>query len=235
MKALVLAAGKGSRLGASAGGLPKPLVEIGGTSPLERNLQWVAAEGPDTIWINVHEQAGLVAARAGAAVNGVRLRYSYEPDLLGTAGAWKKLEAEWTDTSLVVYGDNLMRFDLAGLLRTHCRVGAILTVALFDAARHRNTGVGGGRAALRGDRITRFVEGGVAGPINAGVYCLEPALAAELPPGFLDFGRDVLPGLARAGRLAGHVVEDGGYCLGVDTPERLALARQMADTLEVSP
>ncbi|CAN5677327.1 hypothetical protein BH23GEM9_BH23GEM9_19190 [soil metagenome] len=235
MKALLLAAGKGSRLGAAAAGLPKPLVSIGGSTLLERNLQWVAAQQPEEIWINVHERAEQVMERVGSSMDGIAIRYSHEPSLLGTAGAWKKLEAVWDSTSLIVYSDNFMRFDLNALWTAHGAAGAALTAALFDADRHRNTGIGGGRAEVRGDRIARFVEGGTTGLINAGVYCVEPGLAAELPSGFLDFGHDVLPVLAAAGRLAGHVVEDSGYCLGVDTPGRLAMAREMVDTLEISP
>jgi mannose-1-phosphate guanylyltransferase len=227
MKALILAAGKGSRLGPAAAGLPKPLVDVGGSSPLERNVAWVAQLTPSVIWINVHAAADLVRARIGDVCGAVPVRYSHEPELLGTAGAWRKLAAEWGETSLVIYGDNVMRFDLTRLLLAHRAAGAIATVALFDPAVHRNTGPGGGRVELRDGSITRFVEGGASGLINAGAYALEPSLAEELAPGFLDFGHDVLPRLAAGGRLAGHVVEEDGYCLGIDTPERLERARAM--------
>jgi NDP-sugar pyrophosphorylase family protein len=227
MKALVLAAGKGTRLGTAAGGLPKPLTAVGGTTPLQHAVAWVAAEGPECIWINVHEHAAVVRARIGRHKDAVPIRYSHEPELLGTAGAWKKLEREWSTTSLVVYGDNLMRFDLRALQTAHERSATLATVALFDPRRHANTGTAGGRARLRDGLITEFVEGGTDGLVSAGVYCLEPELAARLPSGFLDFGHDVLPDLARSGRLAGHVVEDGAYCLGIDDPERLEAARSL--------
>jgi mannose-1-phosphate guanylyltransferase len=234
LKALVLAAGKGSRLAGAAGGVPKPLVDIGGTTPLEQNVRWIQALPLTAIWVNLHAGGTRIRARLGTSSNGIPIHYSYEPELLGTAGAWKKLEREWSGTSLVVYGDNLMRFDLGSLLATHRAVGTAATVALFDPAVHRNTGIGGGRATLRGGRITRFVEGGSHGLVNAGCYFIEAAVAERLPVGFLDFGRDVLPLLAAAGELGAHVVEVGGYCLGVDTPERLAVAREIVTTLEIS-
>lgn len=241
MKALVLAAGKGSRLAGAGGGVPKPLVDIAGRTPLLENVRWAAATAREGIWINTHDAAQLVRDRVGAEVDGVRIRYSHEPELLGTAGAWKKLEREWRDgPSLVVYGDNLMRFDLAALVRAHAAAGTVATVALFDPARHANTGIGGGRAelgagAVGGARIRRFVEGGAEGLVNAGVYVLDPSLADELPGGFLDFGHDVLPVLAASGRLAGHVVEAGAYCLGVDTPDRLETARALMRRMEANP
>jgi mannose-1-phosphate guanylyltransferase len=231
VKALVLAAGRGTRLGASANGVPKPLVEIGGVTPLTHALGWVAALRPERIWINVHEGAALVRERVGDAVAGVPLSFSYEPALLGTAGAWKRLEAEWEKTSLVVYGDNLMRFDLVALLRAHRAGGALATIAVFDPARHASTGSSGGRVTLRGNRVLRFEEGGSRGLVNAGAYCLEPALRQRIASGFRDFGHDVLPSLAAEGVLGGHIVEEGAYCLGVDTPERLALARAMHGAL----
>jgi NDP-sugar pyrophosphorylase family protein len=227
VKVLVLAAGKGSRLGAASGGGPKPLTDVGGTSPLQHAVTWTAEERPECIWINVHTHADSVRTRIGPAVCGVPIRYSHEPELLGTAGAWKKLEEEWTETSLVVYGDNFMRFDLRALMAVHERGGGLATIALFDPAQHANTGAAGGRAVLENGRVTEFVEGGSEGLVNAGAYCIEPELRTHLPHGVLDFGRDVLPVLARQGEVSGHVVESAGYCLGIDDPDRLAAARKL--------
>jgi mannose-1-phosphate guanylyltransferase len=232
VKVLVLAAGKGSRLGAAAGGLPKPLAPVGETSPLEHNLEWVAGQHPERIWINVHQAAEAVRDRIGDVAHGIPVSYSHEPELLGTAGAWKKLASEWTGTSMVIYGDNFMRFDLASLRASHAAGNALATIAIFDPDVHANTGVGGGRVTLDGDAITAFVEGGADGPINAGAYCLEPEVLQRIPAGFSDFGRDVLPGLAADGLLRAHAVERSGYCLGIDTPERLKLAQRMLDDLE---
>lgn len=227
MKGLVLAAGRGTRLGATAGGVPKPLVDLGGTTPLEHTLDRLAAERLERIWVNVHAGADVIRARVGDAVNGVPISYSYEPELLGTAGAWKKLEAEWSETSFVIYGDNLLRFDMPALLASHRAAGALMTIAVFDPERTTHTGIAGGRARVADGRAIEFVEGGGAGMINAGVYCIEPALCERLQPGFTDFGHDVLPQLASAGELAAHVLEDGAWCLGVDTPDRLERARAL--------
>ena len=229
MKALVLAAGKGSRLGDAAQGVPKPLVDVAGRTPLGHVLSWVAELRPAQIWINVHEHAELVRARIGTDVHGVPIRYSYERELLGTGGAWKKLEAEWDETSLVVYGDNFMSFDLPALLAKHRAVARPVTMALFDPVRHANTGTAGGHASISGDRVLSFEEGGAHGLINAGAYVLEPQVRDWIPQGFSDFGRDVMPRLAAAGSVAAHVVEDGAYCLGIDTPARLATAREFVE------
>jgi mannose-1-phosphate guanylyltransferase len=239
MRALILAAGRGTRLAGIANGLPKPLVPVGGTPVLVRAVRWVAAFGVERIWVNVHTGADAVRAALGdGSAFGVDIRYSHEPALLGTAGAWKKLEREWVDTSLVIYGDNFMHFDLAALSATHRACGCTGTAALFDPTVHTHTATAGGQAQLDpAGRIVAFREGGepdAARPlVNAGAYLLEPDAADVMPAGFLDFGHDVLPRLAAAGRLQAHVLEPEGWCLGIDTPERLARAEALCSELEV--
>jgi mannose-1-phosphate guanylyltransferase len=235
VKALVLAAGKGSRLAGAAAGMPKPLVRVGDTTPLEHNLAWVGEHARECIWINVHAGADLIRTRIGDMFNGVPIHYSHEPELLGTAGAWKRLEPEWTSTSLVIYGDNFMRFDLEALRVAHASRGGLATIAIFDPAVNANTGIGGGRVTLEDGMVTAFTEGAASGLVNAGAYCIEPGLAALMPDGFSDFGRDVLPRLAADGLLAGHLVEADAYCLGVDSPALLEAARRMLLSGEVAP
>jgi mannose-1-phosphate guanylyltransferase len=233
MQALILAAGKGSRLAGASGGVPKPLVPVAGMPVLERSIRWVSAAGVERIWINVHTHADVVRGTIGDGSRfGVPIHYSHEPELLGTAGAWKSLEREWVETSLVVYGDNLMSFDLASFIDTHRAGSAAVTMAVFDPARHAHTSKAGGQATVDADSlVTDFVEGGDAREvnprINAGAYLLEPSVSALLSPGFLDFGHDVLPRLARMGQLRAHVLEDGAYCLGIDTPGRLRAAERL--------
>lgn len=236
-RALVLAAGLSTRISPVTNGLPKPLLDIGGTSLLGWNLSWLRSHGIEEILINLHHGAEHIRAAVGdGAAFGVRVRYAYEPVLLGTAGAWRGLAHEWRKTSLVVYGDNFMRFDLRALLDTHRRSGALATMALFDPRVHACTGAAGGRARIADGRVVAFEEDGATeGPINAGVYALEPAVAQLIDPGFQDFGRDVLPRLAESGCLAAHMLEPNGFCLGLDTPERYELAQQLFAEGEVAP
>lgn len=233
--ALVLAAGFGTRLRGHAA-LPKPLVHFRGRRLVEWNLVWLAASGVERVWLNLHHEPEAFRAALGAgAAYGLTLSYSEEPEILGTAGGWRRLRSVWDRSSLVVYGDNVMRFDLQRLLEAHsmqCARRTLCTVALFDTAVHAHTGIAGGRAALSADGlITSFREGAAAGPalVNAGVYVVEPELADWVGDGFQDFGRDVFPRLAREGRLQGYVMEPEGFCLGVDTPECLAIAEALAD------
>jgi len=227
-RALVLAAGLGSRLRSVAGDLPKPLIPFGGAPVLAHNLRWLAGQGVSEVWINLHYAADAIRAEIGdGSAFGLKVTYVFEPELLGTAGALGNIRQVATEPMLVVYGDSLVRCDLAALTERHAARGAEVTVALFDQDSHPHTGIAGGRVELASDgAIVRFVEGGTdTGPalVNAGVYALSPSVLDLIPPGFSDFGKDVFPAmLAQGRRLDGWIIDEAGFCLGLDTPQSYA-------------
>lgn len=230
--ALVLAAGFGSRI--AAAGEPKALLVFRGRPLIEWNLVWLAASGVRDIWINLHHRGGEIRAALGDGARfGVRIRYAAEREILGTAGGWRAVSAALGERAFVIYGDNLMRFELEALAAAHAASAGACTVALYDAARHANTGIAGGHAELDGHgKIVAFREGvppaDAAWLVNAGAYVVERRAAGWVADGCADFGRDVFPRLAAAGELRGHVIEDSGFCLGLDTPECFARAEHMA-------
>ena len=233
-KALVLAAGLGSRLRALAGGRPKPLMAFGGAPILAHNLRWLAASGVDEVWINLHYAAEAITAEIGdGSAFGLTIHYVFEPRLLGTAGALANIGGAFDGRMWVVYGDSLVRCDLAAMGAAHGATHAELTIALFDRDRHPHTGVAGGRVVAGPDgAVTAFVEGGAAaisGLVNAGVYLAEPTVLDLIPTGrAVDFGHDVFPAmLASHRRLMAHVIEPEGYCLGLDTPESFAAGERL--------
>lgn len=230
--ALVLAAGRSTRVATELGGRSKVLFDIGGASVLERNLRWLARSGITSVWINLHYRPDQIRALVGDGSHfGLSVRYNYEPELLGTAGAFRALVSCLTTTTLVVYGDNVSAFDLRRLLERHWSAGAMATIALFDPTVHANSGIAGGNVIVEDDRVTTFTEG--AGPdassslVNAGVYALEPAILAYVSArGASDFGQDVFPAVLAANeRVTAHVIEPDGYCFGLDTLESLERTR----------
>lgn len=181
------------------------------------------------IWVNLHYRAADVRSAVESMPEAGHVRFSPEEEILGTAGAWRKLAPVWAGTSLVVYGDNLTRFDLKSFRAAHRSAvrssggRVVATVALFDPDRHPHTGIAGSRVRLDGEaRVAGFEEtrDGTAarGLVSTGACLLEPTLATRIEPGFADFGADVFPALVPGNALAAHVVEDGGFCLGLDTP-----------------
>ena len=237
---LILAAGKSSRIASVTGGRPKPLLEIGGKTLIRRHLEWVRAYGVDAVWVNLHHRSEEIRSALGAGTDsGLRIMFSLEETILGTAGGWKRVAEHEHASWLVIYGDNLMRFDLADFHAFHTSSGAAATIAVFDPDVNANTKIAGGRVRLGPDGIvTGFQEGAGSDPlavgyVNAGAYFLESEVLRYVGAGLQDFGRDVFPALAAAGRIAGHVIEPSGYCLGVDTPETLATATDLIARGEV--
>jgi NDP-sugar pyrophosphorylase family protein len=212
----------------ATGGRSKLLLDVGGVTVLERNLRWLARSGITSVWINLHYRPDDIKAVVGDGARlGMAVRYKYEPELLGTAGAYRALAGSRTGTALVMCGDNVASFDLRRLLERHRNSGAVATIAVFDPTRNANSGVAGGRVAEEAGRVTGFIEGAGVGPewsmVNAGVYALEPAALQHIPMRSApDFGRDVFPSLLAAGaHVAACSIEPEGYCFGLDTPESL--------------
>lgn len=231
MKAVILAAGKGSRLGALGESLPKPLLEVGGRPILSRHLECCLRHGVTEVFINTHHLPERIRAFCGDGSRfGLRIRYSFEPELLGTAGALRNFQESLAgDSFFVLYGDNLVEPDLGAMRRLHLARGAEATVALHI---REDVSTSGMVVLEQQDRIVRFVEKPpkeqqVSHLVNAGVYCLAPSVFGWIGPGASDFGHDVFPAMLAGGRpLHGYVLE--GDVLPADTPELLHLARSRA-------
>ena len=214
IRAMLLAAGQGTRLWPLTESVPKSMLPVAGKPLLQRNVEYLARFGLQEVAINLHHRPEAIMRHFGDGADyGLRIRYSHEPHLLGTAGAVKKLEAFFTETFLVLYSDNLTTCDLDRLHAFHTEKAAVATVALFGRENVGQSGV----AELDGnDRIVRFVEKPGAGEtashwVSAGVLVLEPRVLDVIPTGqATDFGRDVLPALL----ARGYPVY--GYCMGQD-------------------
>lgn len=223
-KALVLAAGNSTRIYPISKGRPKPLLEVGGDAIIARNLRWLASEGVEDVFVNLHYRPEEIRAFVDDGSRfGLRVTYSLEPDILGTAGAAKKLSQYLADRFLVVYGDNLLDTSLESLLAAHARTKALATIAVFDRTHQPHTGIAGGRVKVdSSDRIVDFKEGAddsVSPLVNAGVYVLESQVLDHVPAGrYCDFANDVFPAMLRAQQpiFASRIT---GYCLGLDTPD----------------
>jgi NDP-sugar pyrophosphorylase family protein len=225
VKALVLAAGKGTRLGALTARRPKPMVPVAGRPLLERIVRDLRAAGIEEIFINLHHCADVITGHFGdGSRHGVAIRYSREPELLGTAGAARRLQRELGDRFLVYYGDNFVEIDLGALFRAHERRRPLGTIAVFEAEETRASGV----VETDADgRVLRFLEKPAPGTtpsrtVNAGIYVLERAALDVVAEGAVsDFGRDVFPALLRAGADL-RAFPLTGRVHGIDTPEALA-------------
>ena len=230
MRAMILGAGRGTRLGELGKRVPKILVDVGGCPLLERQLSYLAREGVSRVVVNAHHLSESVVEFAAAYTGPVDLHVAVEPQLLGTAGGVRAvLEHLGEDPFLVLYCDVVVDAPLKPIADEHRASGAVATVTVYETSEIE----GKGTVEVDEDgRVVRFREKdpSVRPPalVNAGVYVVEPELLAAWPPGReLDFGHDVFPAALAAGqrlqasRLPRPVIDMG-------TPEGLAEARRRA-------
>ena len=120
MKAMILAAGKGTRLQSLTETVPKPMLPVAGRPVLAHIIEWLWRYGIHQVAINLHYHPEVVREYFDDdSWREIEITYSEEPVLLGTAGGVKKMEAFFGDPFLVVYGDVLTDLDLGALLAFH--------------------------------------------------------------------------------------------------------------------
>jgi NDP-sugar pyrophosphorylase family protein len=231
MKAMILAAGQGTRMGDLTLTVPKPLLPVAGKPIISHILDNLARHGFDQVLVNLHHLADAIPQALGDGTAwGVRLSYVREPGLLGTAGSVKNAEGffDAVEPFLVHYGDVITDQDLGAMLAFHRERAAMVTLLLHQRARSNSIVCLGdqGRVERLLERPTEEARAGVLSPwVNSGVYLCDPQVLAHIPSGkACDFPREVFPALIAAGRVYGFPLS--GYRIAVDSPERLAQARE---------
>ena len=199
MKGLILSAGEGSRLRPLTLTRPKPMLPVAGRPLLEHIVMLLRHHGVTQQAINLHYKPEAILSHFGNGQSwGVQIIYSYEEQLLGSAGAAKKLAWFFDQTFVVFYGDLYTELNLRSLMDFHRRHGAPATVALYQVPNPTACGI---VELDKGQRIRRFVEKPEPDQVfsnlaNAGVYILEPAVLSLVPPGIpFDFGHNLFPAL----------------------------------------
>src|SRR5690348_4339159 len=122
MKAMVLCAGYGTRLGEITREIPKPMLPLQGRPMLAWILAHLRAYGFTKVGINLHFKPEMIHDYFGnGAADGLEITYSHEPSLLGTAGGVKKMENFLRDGEplLVQYGDVVTDQDFGALVKFH--------------------------------------------------------------------------------------------------------------------
>jgi NDP-sugar pyrophosphorylase family protein len=227
MKALILAAGAGTRLRPLTDTCPKPMAPIAGRPLLAWTLEWLRRYGVTDVALNLHHLPDVVREGLGdGACFGMRLHYAVETELRGTAGALHNFPDFFDQPFLVIYGDLLLDIDLDELIRFHRQRRALMTLALKCTDHPQSQGMVEVDAT---GRVVRFVEKPVVwdgdDTANAGVYVCEPEVVEWTPPGFSDFGHDIIPAMLRAGApVYGRPLR--GYLLDIGTPAAYAQAQQ---------
>lgn len=178
--AVILAGGRGSRLAPLTDKVPKPLLAVGGRTILERILVNLARAGITDVHLAVNYLAHVFQDRLGdGSATGVSLTYLHEEQPLDTAGALSLLPGPRPGPVLVMNADQISSLPFDRLVEHHTRSGAGITVASFEHV----VGVPYGVLRLDGAAVTGIEEKPTLRmPCNAGIYVLDPAVLALVPP-----------------------------------------------------
>jgi NDP-sugar pyrophosphorylase family protein len=230
VKAMILAAGKGTRLGELGEELPKPMLMLQRRPVLEWTLERLRASGISEVVINLHHAPHVIPGHfADGEPWGIRITYLFEPELLGTAGAVRNARHLLRDdTFLVVYGDTVLDWDPLPMVldhRQHRPLASVVVAEVEDASRL------GVVTFDQQRRITRFKEKPGADRaggrwVNAGLYVLEPEIFDHLPVHDVsDFGADIFPALLERG-VSLRAYPRPRPLVVIDTREQLECAQQ---------
>lgn len=205
MKAMILAAGVGSRLDPLTRAIPKPMVPVVNRPVIEHIVLDLKKHGFTDLMVNLHYLGDVIQQGLGDGSRlGVRISYAQEDKLWGDAGSVKRSQAFFENqTFLVVGGDDISDIDLSGLMALHREKRAASTIATTVVDDPSQFGI-----VVTDDegRITRFLEKPKGGDVfsntaNTGVYVFEPDVFDLIPPDtFWGFGNNVFPSLLESGR-----------------------------------
>jgi NDP-sugar pyrophosphorylase family protein len=218
MEAIILAGGKGERLGGAAGGRPKALVEVAGKPLAGYQVARLARAGVTRVIVSCGADQGRLFEQELAGL-GAEIVAAEEPERLGRGGGIKfaaRLRQETGDV-YALNGDELVAVDFAALLDEHRRTGALATIAVaqpksqFGVVDIDDEGV-----------VHGFREGGhVPYWVNCGNYVLSEEAVARFPD-HGDHESTTFPELVAEGRLRAY--RHDGLWLTVNTAKELRTA-----------
>lgn len=217
MKAMILAAGRGTRVRPLTYELPKPMIPILGKPVLEYLIEYLARHGVREIMINVSYLHEKIEQYFGDGRRfGVQIGYSFEgtmvngvvvPQPVGSAGGLRKIQdfsGFFDDTTLVLCGDAIVDLDLGAALLEHRRSGAEASLVV-KAVRPEQVADYGIVVTDGGGRITSFQEkpapsAALSRWASTGIYLFEPSVLEQIPSGrSFDIGSDLFPLLVQRG------------------------------------
>ena len=236
MKAMVLAAGAGTRLQPATDNAPKALVSVAGRPMIEYALLLLRHYGVDDIIINLHHFGEQIEKRLGDGKSlNLKIRYSREAHLLDTGGGLLKAKAFLQDGPFIVINtDALIDLNLAALIDFHSKANAAATLVLRPDERADEYGSMDIDAT---GRICRFLNskaptkpaGQVRKVMFTGVQILDPSVFRHMdergPERKFSTTKDTYPRMLITGeRLFGFLFD--GFWQDLGTPARIDEAEQ---------
>jgi len=221
---VLLAGGRGTRLGERSKTIPKPLIAVA-QKPF---IQYLVEEYRRFGFKHFLVLAGHLGDQfqsffASQSATDIAVKVLVEPKPMGTGGALRFAQAQLEDTFLLANADSLFAINYLDLVRAPSEpnwLGKIALRWIDEADRY-------GAVVTSGERVIGFRERGDGGRglINGGVYLLRREIIDQIGDGEVSLERDVFPPLAERGRLYGQVL--AGPFIDIGVPDALAAAERM--------
>lgn len=225
MKTVILAGGKGTRMGNLTVDIPKPMIKIGGKPILQHQVENAKRYGFSDLIMLIGYKEEIVREYFGSGEKfGVKIEYISEPKPLGTSGAVKQIESVINEPFIVLYGDTMMDINLANLVEYHQSKKGIATLVVHPNDHPYDSDLMDVDSTNRVKRIISKPHDpnqNYRNLVNAALYILAPEIFRYIEQGvFSDFGKDILPRVLANGEFitAYNTTE---YIKDVGTPERL--------------
>ena len=206
---VILAGGRGTRLGEHARSIPKPMVTIGGRPNLEHQVLLAKRHDFTSVLFLVSHFAGRIEAHFGNGQRfGMEISYCAENPPLGTAGALRHAGALLQDRFLLLYGDVFIECDLTRLWTDHTSNHSLATLVVHPNDHPYDsdlveTDAQGWISAIHSKR--RLEDQYLSNMVNAGALVIERKILTLIPPGqHLDLASDIFPAVARNGVLRAY-------------------------------
>ena len=205
IRAMVLSAGLGTRLRPLTEKTPKPLIKVGKEIVIRRILHLLATHGVYQFCINLHHLSLQVMDEVNKTGDGVF--YSPEPELLGTAGALKKVSNWLSDPFIVINGDTITNVDIKSMVNFHKMGKSLVTIYTKDNLIH-----------------------------NGGVYVFNKEVLKYIPEKkFYSIHLDLIPKLIKKDIPVSEFQDFKSYYFDIGTPNGLRKARRYFKNETINP
>lgn len=232
MKAIILAAGLGTRLLPLTKNKPKVLLPIGGDPILFHQLRWLRNFGIEEVCINLHHlgqqiKKSLIVQRELGAF---KFHFNFEKEILGTAGALPPFKKILNETFFLIYGDVFHRVDLNKLLDFHRKKKGLITLVARITDHPEDS-----------DLVERNADGKVLKfhpkphlklpktrlSNTSAVYVVEPAIFDYIPEGFSNFDQEIIVSLIKQKKpIYAYLKSETEYIKDIGTHKRYQKAQE---------
>lgn len=241
MKTVIMAGGKGTRISSVASDIPKPMIKIEGIPVLEREIACLRDQGFDDIILTVSHLGNIIMDYFGDGSGvspstnkpfGVRIKYYFEKEPLGNAGALFKIRNQLTNDFLLLNADSMFDIDFKRFVTFHKEHGGLVTLFTHPNCHPYDSGL---IIADKNKSVLKWLTKEEKRPqwyknrVNAGLHIINTALLdTKITTKKVDLDRQLLKPLAGTGKM--FCYDSPEYVKDMGTPDRYYIVCQDCKT-----